>query len=70
MTNQENQDIEHIIKKFELKIKKSTKYTHYQDQEDLEQEIKLKIIEKLTTTEFEEPPGFWSFLTEQSKIKY
>ncbi len=35
--------------------------TNYQDREDLEQEIRLKIIEKLFTVEFKEPPNFWCF---------
>ncbi|GAB3806125.1 helix-turn-helix domain-containing protein [Virgibacillus kimchii] len=54
-------EVEEILEKFDSKIKQSLKNTNYQDREDLEQEIKLKIIEKLFTVEFKEPPCFWCF---------
>lgn len=52
-----------IIESFNGKIKQSLTHTSYQDRDDLEQEIKLKIIEKLNTVEFREAPSFWNFLT-------
>jgi len=39
-----NKEIENIINDFEFKIKKSLNNTSYQEREDLEQEIKTKII--------------------------
>lgn len=50
-----------IIENFTPKIKQCLHQTSYQDREDLEQEIKLKIIEKLTMKEFENTPSFWNF---------
>ena len=50
------------IKKFEPKIKKSLQHTNHQNREDLEQEIHIKIIEKLTTVEFEQSPSFWDLI--------
>lgn len=52
-----------IIESFNGKIKQSLTHTSYQERDDLEQEIKLKIIEKLYTVEFREAPSFWNFLT-------
>ncbi|MRI66205.1 hypothetical protein GH885_07575 [Gracilibacillus thailandensis] len=55
-------EIEEILNKFDYKIKQSLKNTSYQEQSDLEQEIKLKIIEKMFTVEFKDPPSIWCFL--------
>lgn len=46
------------------KIKKSLHYTHLQNQEDLEQELKMKITECYHNEVFEQVPGFWEFLSE------
>ncbi|WP_042147997.1 helix-turn-helix domain-containing protein [Paucisalibacillus sp. EB02] len=54
-----NKDIENIINDFEFKIKKSLNNTSYQEREDLEQEIKTKIIEKIHSVELGEAPSFW-----------
>jgi len=56
-------DIIKLINDFNPGIKKNLQNTPYQEQEDLEQEIKLKIIEKLDTVDFNEPPSFWSFIS-------
>lgn len=56
-------DIEDILSEFDTKIKLSLRNTDYQEREDLEQEIKLKIIEKLYTVQLRNPPSFWSFFT-------
>lgn len=60
---QNNDDIIKLINDFNPKIKKNLQNTPYQEQEDLEQELKLKIIEKLYTVNFSEPPSFWSFIS-------
>ncbi|MEI3598137.1 MULTISPECIES: hypothetical protein [unclassified Oceanobacillus] len=57
-----NEEIENVINNFEFKIKKALRNTTYQEREDLEQEIKTKITEKLKTIEFEEPPNFWCLI--------
>lgn len=51
-----------ILNDFQPKIKKSLNKTPFQDREDLEQEINVKIIEKLNSVEFQENPSFWSLL--------
>ena len=65
--NDEVKEIEKIINDFDLKIKKSLKNTSFQEQEDLEQEIKLKIIEKLKSIEFKDPPSFWVLINRKYK---
>ncbi|CAM4111686.1 hypothetical protein [Lederbergia lenta] len=57
--DESTKEIIEIIDDFNSKIKKSLSNTTYQDRDDLEQEIKLKIIEKLYTVEFNDPPSFW-----------
>ncbi|MEN2467337.1 hypothetical protein [Ornithinibacillus sp. FSL M8-0202] len=57
-----NKEIEKIINDFEFKIKKSLHNTSYQEREDLEQEIKTKIIEKIHSVEFGEAPSFWRLI--------
>lgn len=57
-----NEEIISIINDFQPKIKKSLRETSFQDREDLEQEINMKIIEKMNTVKFRESPSFWSFL--------
>jgi hypothetical protein len=46
----------------EPKIKKSLSQTSYQEREDLEQEIKLKMIEKYHNHKFNEAPKFWDLI--------
>lgn len=61
MQDNMNEEMLIIIENFTPKIKQCLHQTSYQDREDLEQEIKLKIIEKLTTKELENTPSFWNF---------
>jgi hypothetical protein len=56
---EKNKEIVRIINDFEFKIKKSLKNTSYQEREDLEREIKTKIIEKVHSVQFGEAPSFW-----------
>ncbi|MGG0409690.1 hypothetical protein [Peribacillus simplex] len=53
-----------LIDSLNPKIKKSLKNTNYQDRNDLEQEIKLKIIESYEKIAAIEAPNFEEFLTE------
>ncbi|MFJ7981372.1 hypothetical protein ACIQ1D_13905 [Lysinibacillus xylanilyticus] len=57
--NQHNEEALKIIENFIPKIKLCLHNTDYQEREDLEQEIKLKIIEKLATVRFQDAPSFW-----------
>ncbi|PRT15846.1 hypothetical protein G9298_28530 (plasmid) [Bacillus thuringiensis] len=50
-----------IINQMEPKIRKSLRLTNQQDREDLEQEIKLKIIEVSTNNIIRDTPGFWEY---------
>ncbi|MFJ7753126.1 hypothetical protein ACQKGI_14710 [Peribacillus muralis] len=53
-----------LINSLNPKIKKSLKNTNYQDRNDLEQEIKLKIIESYEKIAAIEAPNFEEFLSE------
>lgn len=57
-----SEELINILEEFQPKIKKSLKNTNFQDREDLEQEINIKIIEKLTTVKFNAPPSIWDLL--------
>jgi hypothetical protein len=61
-----SEEVLEILEKFEGKIQKILSQTIYKERDDLAQEIRLKIIEKLNTLEFSDIPGFWSFI-ENSK---
>ncbi|WP_062748078.1 hypothetical protein [Shouchella tritolerans] len=58
----EYQDYETILAAFDLKIKKSLYSTDPANREDLEQEIKLKIFEKMPVIENMNAPGFYEFV--------
>jgi hypothetical protein len=58
-----NEETLTIIENFIPKIKYCLHNTDYQEREDLEQEIKLKIIEKLATVKFQDAPSFWDFFS-------
>jgi quinol monooxygenase YgiN len=53
-----------LIDSLNPKIKKSLKNTNYQDRNDLEQEIKLKIIESYEKIAAIDAPNFEEFLAE------
>ncbi|MBY7141575.1 helix-turn-helix domain-containing protein [Virgibacillus sp. NKC19-3] len=61
----ENEEVEKIIKELSPRIKNSITNTAYQEREDLEQELAIKIIEKIQMFECRDSPGFWDFV--QSK---
>lgn len=60
-------EIEAILNRFNPQIKKALKNTSYQEREDLEQEIKLKILEKVNSLDIESPPGFWEFIKKNNR---
>lgn len=51
-----------ILDSFKPKIKKSLRNTDYQDREDLEQEIIMKIIEKYPSINHHDCPSLWELL--------
>lgn len=53
---------EEILENFNLKIKKSINAVPYQERDDLEQEIKIKIYEKLDTVNNIKCPGFYDYI--------
>lgn len=55
-------EYEEIIEEFNLKIKKSLNATKLQDRDDLEQEIKIKIFEKLEILNEINAPGFCEYI--------
>jgi len=63
LENQQTEETLAIIENFIPKIKHCLHNTDYQEREDLEQEIKLKIIEKLATVKFQDAPSFWDFFS-------
>ncbi|MGG0730999.1 hypothetical protein [Bacillus paramycoides] len=53
---------EEILRIFKFKICSCLQNTPYQEREDLEQEIKMKIFEKIDFINALEAPGFFEFL--------
>lgn len=53
--------IEDVIKLMEPKIKKTMYTISANSREDIEQEVKLKIIESIDNIKFDETPGFWEY---------
>lgn len=58
MNLQRNKEIEFILNQLESKIKKHVRETVLDEREDLSQEMKLRIIEKLESMLDEDVPGF------------
>lgn len=54
--------IEEILSQFEGHIYKKVNLTNYNEREDLAQEIRLKMIEKIMDDKLNEPPGFFEVL--------
>ncbi|MBC2683902.1 hypothetical protein [Bacillus toyonensis] len=57
---------EEILRIFKFKICSCLQNTPYQEREDLEQEIKMKIFEKIDVINTLEVPGFFEFLDASS----
>lgn len=60
--------IEKTLEQLHPKIKKSLYYTNINYREDLEQELKIKIIEAFYNNIFEEPIGFWDFIDNTTQL--
>ncbi|GIN64900.1 hypothetical protein OZL92_09420 [Bacillus sonorensis] len=60
----DEKDIEKLLENFTPMIKSKLNNTSYQEREDLEQELKMKICEKAEMLLCQEVPGFWEFITE------
>ncbi|NIK12745.1 hypothetical protein [Alkalibacillus almallahensis] len=57
----ENVIIHETLKMMKPKIKKSINHTSYQEQEDVEQEINLKVVEAVKSEKIK-PIDFWEFV--------
>ncbi|MGV7118714.1 helix-turn-helix domain-containing protein [Paenibacillus kyungheensis] len=60
--NEDEEAILFLINKFSPKIMRSLQQTTYQEQEDLRQEIHLKIIEAVRKYDLEQIPDIWNFI--------
>ncbi|ARW08279.1 sigma-O factor regulator RsoA [Bacillus atrophaeus] len=58
------EEIERLIAGFSPMIKKKLRNTSFQEREDLEQELKIKLFEKADMLLCQEVPGFWEFIIE------
>lgn len=64
----DNKDWEEILNDFQLKINYNLSKVPVHEREDLEQEIKLKIIEKIRLFKDKNNiPGFWDLLSTQEE---
>ncbi|GIN49821.1 sigma-O factor regulator RsoA [Bacillus paralicheniformis] len=64
----DEEEIEKLLENFTPMIKSKLNNTSYQEREDLEQELKMKICEKAEMLLCQEVPGFWEFITELLKV--
>lgn len=55
-------DVEMILGQLEFKIRKHVKETVLDERDDLSQEIKIKILEKVEVFLSEDAPGFFEFV--------
>ncbi|MPQ24115.1 hypothetical protein GA512_03390 [Bacillus paralicheniformis] len=68
MSLHDEKAIEKLLENFTPMIKSKLNNTSYQEREDLEQELKMKICEKAEMLLCQEVPGFWEFITELLKV--
>jgi len=61
---EKQQNIELILNQLEVKIRKHVKQTILDEREDLSQDMKMKILEKIDVLLDEEVPGFVEFAKE------
>lgn len=62
------ENFEAILSDFDIKIKKSLYQTAPIHREDLEQEIKIKLYEKLSVIQNIEAPGYYEFVHGSSSV--
>jgi len=53
------QSMQELLNMFEPKLKKSLILTHFQEREDLSQELRLRLIQYILKYNVESTPGFW-----------
>ncbi|WP_397538015.1 helix-turn-helix domain-containing protein [Rummeliibacillus pycnus] len=53
--------VEKVLKAFKPKIKKTLQQTSFQNRDDLEQELQLKLVNIIKMYDLEEIDGFWGF---------
>lgn len=58
---EDNEAIEKIVKIFTPKIKKTLLQTSFQNRNDLEQELILKLVNLIKMYDLNEVVGFWEF---------
>lgn len=58
---EDNEAVNKIIEMFRPKIKKTLLQTDFQNREDLEQELQLKLVKVIKMYDLEEIMGFWEF---------
>lgn len=58
----DNKSWEDVINDFQRKINCNLQKVPFHERDDLEQEIKLKIIEKMNFLKEIHAPGFWEFI--------
>ncbi|RDW21402.1 hypothetical protein CWR48_03080 [Oceanobacillus arenosus] len=67
------ESLETVLNLFEPKIRASLKQTSPQEQDDLYQELKIKVIEIVRKYDYSNTYGFWEFtdkLKEQNSLEY
>ena len=62
----EDKTYEKIINDFEPKILKVVRKASYNDREDMKQELRIKILEKMEMLDDLEVPGFLEFINENN----
>ncbi|GLY12627.1 helix-turn-helix domain-containing protein [Pseudobacillus badius] len=58
-SKEDKQALQKIIELFEPKLRKSLTLTRYEEREDLEQELRCKLITCIRKYDIESTPGFW-----------
>ncbi|GMG77005.1 sigma-O factor regulator RsoA [Priestia megaterium] len=58
---EDNEAVNKIIEMFRPKIKKTLLQTDFQNREDLEQELQLKLVKVIKMYDLEGIMGFWEF---------
>ncbi|MGR3208249.1 sigma-O factor regulator RsoA [Bacillus glycinifermentans] len=64
MIEMNDQDFEEWLEIFMPMIRNKLKNTSFQEREDLEQELKIKIHEKADMLLCQDAPGFWEFIAD------
>ncbi|KKB75445.1 sigma-O factor regulator RsoA [Bacillus sp. FSL M8-0052] len=59
-----DRDFEEWLETFMPMIRNKLKNTSFQEREDLEQELKIKIYEKADMLLCQDVPGFWEFVAD------